>query len=203
MLAAGELEALVDATGACASAARVGAVAALFNLRLASHADIDAGHALAARLIAVDLAAPDQLAAVQDITGASLFVHAEQAQITGVLGFFGVRRRGLDLLETGRFDARNLDLDVVARAAEPPTAVYAYGVAASTKAGGSAIIRASAAIQEALYWAIPVFTRVASEDGARVLLGDLGFVRVASDPSLVRRPPRAHALEGFRAGLAA
>jgi hypothetical protein len=198
-----ELRALIDPTGACADPARICAVAALFELSLAAPNDIDRGRGLAADLIAAELASVDQLAAVQEITGASLFVHKEAGAVTGVLGFFGARLRGLQALEAGGFDARALDLDLIARPGETPAAVYAFGVAAATKQAGSYVIRGSAGIQEALFWKLPIFTRVASEDGARVLLGGLGFARMANDPSLVRRPPRQRALDGFRSGALA
>ena len=193
-----ELKDLVDPRGKCTDPRRIRAVAALFDLAPASVPQINSGRLLAARLISNDLASVDFLAAVQRITNASLFVHCDSKEVTGVLGFFPVRAQGLAALEAGGFDARDFDLDIVARPGEIPEGVYAFGVAASTKAGGSAIIRASAAIQEALLWALPIYTRVATEDGARVLLGSLGFVHVDNDPTLVRRPPRKRALEGYR-----
>jgi hypothetical protein len=199
-----ELEALVDPNGRCANPRQICAVAALFGLTPALPSQIAAGRRLAAQLISDDLASVDLLAAVQRITSASLFVHTEGKDVTGVLGFFPVRAPGLALLDAGGFDARHFDLGIVARPGETPKGVYAFGVAASTKAGGSAIIRGSAAIQEALLWALPIYTRVATEDGARVLLGSLGFAHVDNDETLVRRPPRARPLEGFyAAGLAA
>lgn len=198
-----DLEAFIDAGGACCDAKAVCALAEMFELRAASPEDIDEGRALAARLISEHLTSADILARVQAITGASLFVHREAGVITGVLGFFTVRPSGLSLLEAGGFDARDFDMDIIAREGEPPVGAYAFGVAASTKAGGSAIIRASAAIQEALFWSIPIYTRVATEDGARVLLGSLGFKRMDNDETLVRRPPRTRPLEGFHGELAA
>jgi hypothetical protein len=198
-----QLKALIDPTGACADPARICAVASLFKLSLATPADIQAGLALAAQLISADVTSVEHLAAVQAVTGASLFVHKEAGAVTGVLGFFSARQSGLQALEAGGFDARDFDLDLVARPGEAPAAVYAFGVAASTKQAGSYVIRGSAGIQEALFWGVPIFTRVATEDGARVLLGSLGFARMANDPSLVRRPPRRRALEGFRDGAMA
>jgi len=198
-----ELEALVDAKGACGDPARIAAVAALCGLEPATTAQIESGRALAARLISNDLTSVDLLSAVQEITKSSLFVFCENGEVTGVLGFFGVTEAGLQALDAGGFDARAFDLAFVARPPNEPACVYAFGVAASTKAGGSAIIRASAAIQEGLYWSLPIYTRVATDDGARVLLGSLGFAHVDNDPTLVRRPPRARALEGFRAEMAA
>lgn len=198
-----QLKALVDPTGHCARPEHVRAVAALFDLTMASSDEIRTGRSLAARLISADLTSADQLAAVQNITGASLFVYKEHGAVTGVLGFFGMRTAGVSALDAGRFDARQFDLECVTPPSEAPAGIYAFGVAAATKAAGSAVIRASAAIQEALYWALPIYTRVATEDGARVLLGGLGFAHVCNDPTLVRRPPRRWALEGFRGDLAA
>lgn len=199
-----DLEAFIDARGACADSARICALALAFALQPASKADIEEGRALAARLISNDLTAASVLEEVQLITGSSLFVHKEGDAITGVLGFFGVNEAGLALMDAGGFDARAFDLSIVTRPGENPVGAYAFGVAASTKAGGSAIIRGSAGIQEALFWSIPIYTRVATEDGARVLLGSLGFAHMDNDETLVRRPPRSRPLEGFhRLGLAA
>lgn len=197
-----DLKAYIDDTGACADPARICTVAALFELELATAADIEAGRALAAQMISSDVASTDFLAAVQAVTGASLFVHKQAGLVTGVLGFFGVGQDGLAALDAGGFDARAFDLGLVARPGEAPRGVYAFGVAASSKAAGSCVIRGSAGIQEALFWAVPIYTRTATEDGARVLIGSLGFARLAHDPSMVRRPPRPYALAGFRTAAA-
>lgn len=197
-MSAAQLEALVDAKGKCTDPERICSVAALFGLSPATLPQIQSGRRLAAQLISNDLTSVDLLTAVQRITSSSLFVFTEAGAVTGVLGFFPARPAGVAALDAGEFDARAFDLDIVARPGETPAGVYAFGVAASTKAAGSAIIRGSAAIQEALLWALPIYTRVATEDGARVLLGGLGFARAENDPTLVRRPPRKRPLEGFK-----
>ncbi|HVY83570.1 MAG TPA: hypothetical protein VG943_00425 [Caulobacterales bacterium] len=199
----GKLEDLVDPEGRCADPERVKAVAALFNLTLASADQIRQGRELGARLISSQVASADVLHAVQSRTGASQFVHVEEGVVDGALGFAALRATGRDALVEGAFDPRDFALDLIAPPGEPPAAVFAFGVVASTKAGGSAVIGGAAAIQEALFWALPIYTRIATADGERVLLTRLGFRRVQGDTSLACRPPRTRPLEGFSAGAAA
>ena len=183
---------LPDPKGSRTDRESVLAVAAAYGLTPPGADEIGACRAIGATRISDAVVTEERFAAVQAITGASLFAFREEGVITGVLAFFFLRPAGLAALQEGRFDPQAFDLDLVARSDEPVAAAYAWGFAATTAAGGKAVVKGAAAIQEGLTWAIPVFTRVATDDGARVLYGNMGYVPVpGADPSLAVRPARA------------
>lgn len=176
------------------------AVAASYGLTPPAENEIGACRLIAAQRISDAVVTEERFAAVQAITGASLFAFREEGVVTGVLAFFFLRPAGLAALLEGRFDPQGFDLDLVARSDEPAAAAYAWGFAATTEAGGKAVVKGSAAIQEGLAWAIPVFTRVATDDGARVLYGKMGYAPVpGDDPSLAMRPAREAPIWSARA----
>lgn len=171
---------------------RIAAVAASFGMALATDDDIRAGREIAARLIGEGIAAADTFIAMQRLTRSSVFVHREERVVTGMLGLFLLRPAGLRSIENGVFDAASPDMDLVARPGERPAACYGWGFAASTERGGSAAVRTAVALRERLFWAIPTFTRTATPDGVRVVLGSMGYRPYnQSDPTLVWRPAAA------------
>jgi hypothetical protein len=173
---------------------RIAEVAASFDLAPASDDDIRMGRQIAARLIGEGIAAADTFIAMQRLTRSSVFVYREEGAVTGMLGLFLLRPVGLRAIEAGVFDAVTPDMDMVARPGERPAACYGWGFAASTERGGAAVVRTAVALQERLFWAIPTFTRTATPDGLRVILGPMGYQRYSqSDPMLVWRPAAASA----------
>lgn len=149
-----------------------------------------AGRAIAAGLIGAGIASAETFIAMQRHTRSSVFVHLEDGEVTGMLGLFLLRASGLKAIQNGTFDAVNPDFAMVASPGERPAACYGWGFAASTERGGSAAVRAAVAMQQRLFWAIPTFTRTATPDGVRVILGPMGYQRYSeSDPTLVWRPP--------------
>lgn len=154
---------------------RICDVTASFGLVLADLDQIRQARAISAALVGEGVAATETFVAVQQITQSSVFVYCENGAVTGVLGLFFLRQAGLDAIESGTFDAVNLDLDLIARPGEPPAAGYGWGFAATTQAGGRAVVKASAALRDKLFWGIPAFTRTATPDGVRVILGSLGY----------------------------
>jgi hypothetical protein len=167
----------------------VAQVCAQFGLELASDDDIRAGRAIAARLIGEGIASANTFIAMQRITRASVFVLREEGVVTGMLGLFMLREAGLKAIEAGTFDAVNPNWSMVADPGEAPAAGYGWGFAASTEQGGRAAVKASVALQRQLFWGIPTFTRTATEDGVRVILGSMGYrVYRPDDPTLVWTP---------------
>lgn len=169
---------------------RICEVAAAFGMALAEDHEIVAGREIAAGLISDGIASAETFIAVQRLTRSSVFVYREEGAVTGMLGLFLLRPAGLQAVQNGTFDAVRPDVAYIASPGERPAACYGWGFAASTERGGSAAVRAAVALQQQLFWAIPTFTRTATPDGVRVILGPMGYQRYsASDPSLVWRPP--------------
>lgn len=168
---------------------QIAAVAAQFAMELASDDDIRAGREIAARLISDSIASAETFIAMQRLTRASVFVHREAGAVTGMLGLFLLRPVGLAAIQKAHFDAIAPDFDQVARPGETPAACYGWGFAATTDRGAGAAVKTAVAMQKRLFWAIPTFTRTATPDGARVILGPMGYqIYSASDPTLVWRP---------------
>ncbi len=59
------------------------------------------------------------------------------------------------------------------------------------------------AVRETLFWAMPGYTRAATEDGARLIFGTLGFKPVPGDPQLARYDGRDVPLIGLDTTAAA
>lgn len=168
---------------------RIVAVAAQFGLELASDPDIAAGRAIAANLISDGIASVDAFIAMQRLTGASVLVRRENGVVTGMLGLFTLRLAGLRAIEAGSFNAIDPDWSQVARPGEEPAASYGWGFAATTEEGGRAAVKTSVALHRQLLWGAPTFTRTATPDGVRVILGSMGYrIYRADDPTLVWIP---------------
>jgi hypothetical protein len=126
---------------------------------------------------------------VQQSFPAAVLGFVEDGAVTGVLSAFPLNAAGLRHIEQGAFDAFNLDLALVARPGERPSAYYGWGFAARTKDAGRAVVKASVEIQRRLYWATPCFARAVSADGVRALTS-IGFRRYGdADASLLWMAP--------------
>jgi hypothetical protein len=173
---------------------RIVAVANRFGMTLATDDQIRAAREIAAQLIGDGIASVDTFIAMQTLTESSMFVFVESGGVTGMLGLFLLSDRGLRALERGVFDAITPEREYVCPPRQTPAACYGWGFAATTEAGGRAAVKTAVAVCEELFWAIPTFTRTATPDGVRVILGPMGYVRYReSDPTLVWLPPKAAA----------
>jgi hypothetical protein len=185
-----ELATTDNAEGRVNDPERICAVAASFGMMLADDDEIAAGREIAARLIGEGIASAETFIAMQQLTHSSVFVLREEGAVTGMLGLFLLRPGGLRAVKDGAFDAVRPDMALVAPPGERPAACYGWGFAATTERGGSAAVRTAVALQQRLFWAIPTFTRTATPDGVRVILGPMGYQRYSqNDPTLVWRPP--------------
>jgi hypothetical protein len=199
----GVLTRFIDPTGKCSDPRMVNAVAAYCGITLASNAEIIEARALAASTISDAVVSIDLMQAVQDITQCGIFVVRERGVITGLTGFVPLRDPGIQALRAGTFDSLNIDLDHVWRPREIPAGGYAWGFAATNDRAAGRVVKGSVAVRETLFWALPAYTRAATADGVRVILGSLGFERVPGDPTLTYSGPRAAALQGFAPGASA
>lgn len=160
--------------GRCSDPRDVSAVALQHGLMVLSDDDVRAARALAAKLVSGEVAPASAFVAVQQAAGAAIFGFFEANAITALLAAFPVNERGLHLLQSGGFDAVNIDLSTIASRGETPAAYYGWGFAAATKDGGRAVVKASAQIHRELYWATPTFARAVTADGLRAL-SSIGF----------------------------
>jgi hypothetical protein len=193
----------VDPTGRCSDPRMICAVAAWCGVALAGEQDIADARALAAAKISDAVVSTATLRAVQNITGCSVFVAREAGIVTGMTAFFLLRESGMRALDEGRFDSVNVDLDMICRPRETPAGGYAWGFVGSTDRGAGRAVKASLAVRETLLWALPGYTRAATDDGARLIFGSLGFRAVEGDPTLARYDGRDAPLVGVRTDLAA
>ena len=192
-----ELSRFADPTGRCSNPRMINAVAACCGVTLASDAEIVEGQALAQERIGGEVVSAAMLKAVQDITGSSVFVVREGGKVTGLTAFFLLRAAGMKAFDDGVFDTVNVNLDFVWRPRETPAGGYAWGFVASNDRAAGRVVKASLLIREALLWALPGYTRAATDDGARLIFGSLGFEPVPDQPTLARYFPRARAFEGL------
>lgn len=193
----------VDPEGRCSDPRMINAVAAFCGMALAGPEDIRYARALAAERISENVVSEATLRMVQDITGASVFVAREQGVVTGMTAFFLVRPEGMRALDERRFDTFNINPDFICRPRETPAGGYAWGFAGATDKGAGRAVKASIAVRETLFWALPGYTRAATDDGARLIFGSLGFYPVPGDPELARYDGRDRPLIGLHGGAAA
>lgn len=196
------LERFVDPTGRSSDPRMINAVAAWCGVSVAGRHDIAEVRAMAASLIADTVVSEATLNAVQEITGSSVFVAREQGVVTGFTAFFLLRESGMAALAERRFDSVNVDLDMICRPRETPAGGYAWGFVGTTNIGAGRAVKASAAVRETLFWAMPGYTRAATPDGARLIFGSLGFQRVLGDPTLAYYAGRSAPLIGLKAEAA-
>ena len=187
----------VDPDGRCSDPRMINAVAAYCGVALAGREDIAHARALCAALISENVVSEATLRMVQDITGASVFVARENGIVTGMTAFFLVRPDGMRALDEGRFDTLNPDPEHICRPREKPAGGYAWGFVGSTDKGAGRAVKASIAVRETLFWAMPGYTRAATDDGARLIFGTLGFKPVPGDPQLARYDGRDVPLIGL------
>lgn len=195
-----EIADIYDTSGRCTDVSLILEIARRFGMGPASGAEIEEGRAIAAALIHRGIADVETFKAVHRKTGYSVLVHRENSQVTGMLGLFFVDDEGYTMLKRGEFDAAHFDLDRVVAPGDKPVAGYGWGFAATTDAGGRAAVKTSVALQKALFWATPAFTRTATPDGVRVILGKMGYVPAPfGQPDLVWIPPATSAAQERRA----
>ncbi len=188
---------LADPTGRCSNPRVINAVAATCGVTLASDAEIIEGQKLAAERIGGPVVSAETLTAVQHITDSSVFVVREKGRVTGLTAFFLLRPEGMRAFDEARFDTINVNLDYVWRPREIPAGGYAWGFVASNDRAAGRVVKASLAVRETLLWALPGYTRAATDDGARLIFGSLGFEAVPDQPGLARYFPRNQPFEGL------
>lgn len=191
-----EFARFADPTGKCADPRMINAVAAYCGVTLASDAEIEEGQRLAASRIEGAVAA-DMMKAVQAITHSSIFIVREQGRVTGLTAFFPVRSEGMRAFAEGRFDTVSINLDYVCRPRETPAGAYGWGFVGSNDRAAGRAVKAVLAVRETLWWALEAYTKAATDDGVRVIVGSLGFKPVEGMKYLARYEPRSGPFQGL------
>ncbi|MEZ5996413.1 MAG: hypothetical protein R3C25_11770 [Hyphomonadaceae bacterium] len=192
-----QLSCFVDPTGRGSNPRMINAVAAYCGVHLASPVEIVEGQELAQQRIGGPVVSASMLQAVQDITGSSVFVARELGKVTGLTAFFLLRPEGMRAFAERRFDTVDVNLDYVCRPREAPAGGYAWGFVASTDRAAGRVVKASLAIRETLFWNLGGYTRAATDDGARLVYGSLGFTPVPGDATLAQYAPREAPFAGL------
>jgi hypothetical protein len=187
----------VDPSGKCSDPRMINAVAAYCGTAAAGEDDVARAHAMAKEHISKEIVPEPTMQAVQHLTGASVFVSRENGAVTGMAAFFLLRTEGMQAIERGEFDSVNIDLSLICRPRETPAGGYGWGFVGITDRGAGRAVKTSVAIRETLLWALPGYTRAATQAGARLIFGPFGFQRVAGDDTLGRSEARAAPLSGI------
>ena len=153
--------------------------------------DLPRARALAAQLIGPDIASADSLAAVHRRSGGvAVFVFREEVGVTGVMAWAPLSRLGFGALVGERFNGLDPDPLHIAAADEHPAAAYGWGMAGATSDARRAVVAGSIALYERILTDVPWFSRAATPDGRRVILGKFGFspAPASTNGLLVRWP---------------
>lgn len=173
--------------------ARVIEVSSPYGISPVSAEDLPQAQDLATRLMEHKVASLETYLRVQAVQPASVLVSKEEGRLTGVVGMLFLRQAGVDQILEGAFDALDPDSDLLTHEGECPIALYAWGVAASTKTGGQAILGGGGAIRQGLFPTITGFTRAVTGAGRHVALTRYGYrpLRHADDDLMVSEPKLA------------
>ena len=165
-------------------------VAAPHHLAPAQSDDLVEMRDLAACLMDAKVAELETYLAVQQIQPAALLIHKEDGRITGVVGMLYVRMSAVNQILRGRFNAVAPNTDLLTPEGESPAALYTWGVAASTKPAGTAILVGGSAVRQTLFPTISSFTKAVTGAGRHVAVDRYGFrpLRNPQDDLLVREP---------------
>jgi hypothetical protein len=147
---------------------------------------------MAARLMNHTVASAETFTAVQQIQQASSLAYREGGVITGVLGVLLLRTPAVRQLMTGTFDGVDVDLDLLSRSSEIPAIAYGWGIAATTKTAGAAMMAMSVPLHIGPLGAFSVVTRAVTPVGRHVCLTRVAYqpLRHPDDDMLIRRAER-------------
>ena len=121
--------------------------------------------------------------AVDTISGCTAFAYLGREGFAGALAVIPLRRQGLEALRADRFNGVRPDLDMVARPGEAAAAIYGWGIVGSGPRSRAAVLRAVDRLRRELTFEVPWYCRAATDDGARVILGRLGYAPVPGSAS--------------------
>ena len=120
-----------------------------------------------------------------------MFGYRPRGIVEGFLAILPLRAAGHDLVKREIFDGVNLDLDLVCVPGEEPDALYAWGIAATSKRAAYSIVMGYAHLQNTLFWGIPKYTNAATDTGVKITFDRMGFTPLSPGSRIAMFPARA------------
>jgi hypothetical protein len=175
---------------------RIGSAMARYAVYTATDAEVLRGRDLAAELIGPDIATQNALQAVHQKNGLGMFVFRQEGVAQGFLGAILLRASGLAKIADDSFDALNPDLEDVCDRGEAPAAVYAWGFVAANRIASAAMVRGMMALRDDALPTVPFFCRAATPEGAKVILGKMGYAPYPpSKTAILFKPAEVQSME--------
>ena len=140
--------------------------------------EVEAGRAVAAKLIGAELALPHTYLQIRRHSGVCPLVYREAGEVTGMMALLLLNAKGHAALRDGHFNVHTPSVSHLSALGTPVSAAYGWGFAATTKDAGRAVVGATDIMQRKLFKSIDCYTRAATPDGVRVLRDKLGYVPV-------------------------
>jgi hypothetical protein len=156
---------------------------------LAEH-EIPIARNLAGDLMQHEVVSVETLLAVRAIQPAAMLVFKDEDQITGVFGQLLLRPSAVRSIYAGEFDALNVDVDYLSRPGEVVGLGYVWGLAASTKRAGAALMLQGQLVRRRLFPDLTIFTRAVTPVGRHIALNRYRYqpFRRPDDDLLIRLP---------------
>jgi len=165
-------------------------VAARHGFRAVLPHEFVAARRMAARRMGHGVSTARTFRAVQRLQPMSCICCCEDSAITGVIGILLLRDAATAPLRSGEFDGVNVDLDLLARPGEVPVIGYGWGMAASTKPAGAAIIAVTQAFRAGPLADFTFITKAVTAVGRHVSITRFGYrpLRGPDDDLLINDP---------------
>ncbi len=144
---------------------------------------------MAANLMKHDVSSCETFHAVQALQPASSLCYREDGVITAIMGILLLREAAVAPLMRGAFDGVAVQPDLLSRGDERPAIGYAWGIAATTKAGGAAITAVGMPLRLGPLGALTFVTKAVTGAGRHVAIARFGYepMRGPDDDMLVSR----------------
>ena len=144
---------------------------------------------MAARLMRHDVSSCETFNAVQRLQPASSLCFREDGEITAIMGVLLLREPAVAPLMAGAFDGVAVEAELLSRGDEKPAIGYAWGIAATTKAGGAAITAVGMPLRMGPLGELTFVTKAVTGAGRHVAITRFGYepMRGPDDDMLVSR----------------
>jgi hypothetical protein len=164
-----------------------------FDMAPPTLAELPEARALAQTLMDHEVVSEATLARVLAIQPASTLVYKEGGKITGVSGQLMLTPQTFHIMLAGKFDALDVDTELLARDGDLISLGYGWGIAASSKPAANAVSWVGRTMRLRLYTHIAGFTRAVTPVGRHIALKRYGYepLRHADDDLMISLPKKA------------
>lgn len=146
-----------------------------FDVAPAEPGEVPEAQRFASHLIGGKLVAAETLAAIQETTGAALFLYREAGVLTGLFAMVLLNAEGRRAVEADQFDALDPSPLHVMTQDEDPTAIYGWGIAATNHAAAQQVIQACGAFAMTVAPHLPVYARPVTPKGVKLVVDKMMF----------------------------